>query len=97
MAVKETAAQRKTRFAMLLADFDARRREARKLESIIKGLKEQIEEIPAGTYGEWVRSSGTPREIVDQDAIKARYAELGEALPTKMTAAPIVVSHLAGK
>jgi hypothetical protein len=97
MAVRETAAQRKTRIAMLLADYDARSREARKLDSIVKGLKEQIKEIPEGTYGEWTRSHGTPREIVDQAAIKARFAELGEPLPTKMTEAPILVIPKAGK
>lgn len=97
MAVKETAAQRKTRYAMLLADYDARSRELRKLDSIVKGLKEQIAEIPEGTYGEWTRSHGTPREIVDQAAIKARFAELGEVLPTKMTSAPILVIPKAGK
>jgi hypothetical protein len=97
MAIKETAAQRRTRIGMLLADYDARSRELRKLQSIVKGLKEQIEEIPEGTYGEWVRSHGTPREIVDQAAIKAKFTELGEPLPMKMTAAPILVLPKAGK
>jgi hypothetical protein len=97
MATRETAAQRKTRIGMLLADYDARSRELRKLQSIVKGLKEQIEEVPEGTYGEWTRSHGTPREIVDQAAIKARFTELGEPLPMKMTAAPILVIPKAGK
>jgi len=96
MATKETAAQRKTRYAMLLADYDARSRELRKLDSIVKGLKEQIREMPTGTYGEWVRSEGTPREIPDSAAIKADFAARGVALPTKFTEAPILVTPKAG-
>lgn len=97
MAAKETAAQRKRRFEMICADYDARSRELRKLESIVKGLKEQVREIPEGTYGEWTRSHGTAREIVDQAAVKTHYATIGEPLPTKMTEAPILVIPKAGK
>lgn len=93
---RETKAQKVSRISMLLAEYDARAREARKLESIVKGLKEQIREIEPGTYGEWVRSTGTPREIVDQAAIKQDFAERGVALPTKMTEAPVIVTHIGG-
>jgi hypothetical protein len=97
MAVRETAAQKRTRIAMLLADYSNRAAELRKLSKIVDGLKEQVREIPLGVYGEWQRSEGTPREIADAVAIKARYAALGETLPTKMTEAPIVVRPVAGK
>jgi hypothetical protein len=97
MAVRETAAQKRTRIAMLLADYSNRTSEYRKLAKIVDGLKEQVKEIAPGTYGEWQRSSGTPREILDQNAIKAKYAELGLTLPTKMSDAPIVVRPVAGK
>jgi hypothetical protein len=89
---RETAAQRRTRIEMLLADYQNRSSELRKLVKIVDGLKEQVKEVAPGTYGEWQRSTGTPREILDQAAIKAKYAELGLTLPTKMTDAPIVVS-----
>ncbi len=92
MATRETAAQRKTRFAMLLADYRNRSDELNKLMTIVKGLKAQIEEIPAGTYGDWIRAHGTPREITDQDAVKAHYRELGIAMPTKLTSAPLIVT-----
>lgn len=93
---RETAAQKRTRIALLLADYDARSRELRKLVKIVDGLKEQIREIDPGTYGDWQRSDGTPREIMDQAAVKQDYAERGVPLPVKVTDAPIVVSFLAG-
>lgn len=97
MAVRETAAQKRMRISMLLADYQNRASELRKLAKIVEGLKEQVAEVPAGTYGEWERTAGTPREITDHVAVKRRYAELGETLPTKMSAAPIVVRPVAGK
>lgn len=96
MAQKETAAQRRARIEMLLADFANRSEELRKLTKIVDGLKEQIKEIPEGKYGEWMRSSGTPREMLDQTAVKAFYAKHGEPLPTKMSAAPALVRPVAG-
>lgn len=89
---RETAAQRRTRIEMLLADFDARNRELRKLTKIVDGLKEQVKDVPVGVYGEWQRAEGTPREITDQAAVKAHYAEVGIEMPTRLTDPPIVVS-----
>lgn len=97
MATKETAAQRKTRISMLLADYSNRAAELRKLSKIVDGLKEQVREIPSGTYGEWERAEGTPREIVDQVAVKKHYAEAGLVMPVKMTEAPLVVRPVVGK
>lgn len=94
---RETAAQRRTRIEMLLADYSNRASELRKLVKIVDGLKEQVKEIAPGTYGEWQRSTGTPREILDQTAIKAKYVELGLTLPVKMTDAPVVVRPVNGK
>jgi hypothetical protein len=89
---RETAAQKRTRISMLLADYDARSRELRKLTKDVDALKEQIREIPAGTYGDWTRGEGTPREIMDQTQVVKEYSERGVALPTKMTAPPIIVT-----
>lgn len=89
---RETAAQKRTRIAMLLADYDARSRELRKLEKDVKTLKSQVREIDPGTYGEWIRGTGTPREIIDNEAIKKGYAERGETIPTRMSEAPITVT-----
>lgn len=91
MPTKETAAQRKSRYAMLLEDYANRNEELRKLTKIVDGLKEQIKEVPPGKYADWELSEGTPREITDQAAVKARFAALGELLPTKLSAAPKIV------
>lgn len=90
---RETAAQKRNRIAMLLADYDARSRELRKLAKDVDSLKEQVKEIEPGTYDEWTVSTGTPREIMDQAAVKREYQDRGQVLPTKMTDAPIVVAH----
>jgi hypothetical protein len=94
---KETVAQRKTRYSMLLADYKNRSEELNKLMTVVKGLKVQVKDVPAGIYGDWVRAEGNPREITDQDAVKQHYAELGLPLPTKMTEAPIIVTPKVSK
>lgn len=97
MPVKETVAQRKTRIGMLLADYDARSREYRKLGKDVAALKEQIGEIDSGAYGDWILSRGTPREIMDQRAVKDDYTRRGETMPTTITNPSIVVAPAAGK
>lgn len=93
---RETAAQKRTRISMLLADFDARNREFRKLAKIVEGLKEQVKEIDPGTYGDWIISKGTPREILDQPAARKALEAAGIPIPMKTTDAPVVVSPKAG-
>jgi hypothetical protein len=95
---KETATQRKTRFENLLADYFRRAAELRKLAKDVDSMKEQIrEEVPVGTYGDYVRSAGTPREITDAEAVKRHYAEIGQPMPVKMTASPVIVTMNAPK
>ena len=90
---KETAAQRKARITDLLADYFHRSAELRKLAKDVDQMKEQIrEEVKPGTYGDYVRSAGAPREITDADAVKRHYAELGQPMPTKLTASPVIVT-----
>lgn len=89
---RETAAQKRTRIALLLADYDARSRELRKLTKEVEGLKEQVKEIEPGTYGEWIRSEGTPREVLDQAAVREAYKARDEELPVKVTSAPVIVT-----
>lgn len=92
---KETAAQKRTRIADLLRDYDNRSRELRKLEADVKSMKEQIYALDSGTYNDMILTRGTPREIVDQQAVKEGYTKRGELIPMKMTKAPIVVSAVA--
>jgi len=94
---RETATQRKTRIGILLAAYDADRRQLAKLAKDVEAMKEEIRQIDPGTYGEWQLSTGSPREILDQAAIKRAYTERGWPLPTKLTEAPINVTPVAGK
>lgn len=89
---KETAAQRRTRIGMLLADYDARSRELRKLAKDVDALKAQIREIEPGTYGDWIRGEGTPREVMDQQEAKRLLTAAGIPVPVKLTEAPITVT-----
>jgi len=92
MAARETAAQKKTRISMLLADYANRASELRKLVKIVDGLKEQVREVEPGTYADWVRSEGTPREILDQQEARKLLEKAGIVVPMKMTDAPVVVT-----
>lgn len=91
MPTRETAAQKRTRVSLLLADYSNRSQELRKLSRIVDGLKEQVRELEPARYGDWELSEGTPREILDQAAVRRTYAERGDTLPMVMTSAPIVV------
>lgn len=97
MAVRETAAAKRSRISLLLADYDARSRELRKLTKIVDGLKEQVKELDPGTYGEWMLATGTPREMLDQAEARKMMEAAGMVVPTKMSAAPAIVTPLAGK
>jgi hypothetical protein len=91
MAARETAAQKRTRINMLLADYDNRSKELRKLIKIVDGLKEQVREVEPGKYGDLELSEGTAREILDQPAARKALTEAGFAIPMMMTQAPLVV------
>lgn len=93
MPRKETAAQRKIRIGMLLADFHARNAELGKLNAIVKGMKTQIrEEVEPGTYGDMVFAYGTPRQILDQPAARKRLQDNGIEIPMTQTDAPLIVT-----
>lgn len=89
---KETAAQRKTRIGMMLADYDDKSRQLRKLAKDVDQLKEQIKEEEPGTYGDWIYSKGTPRQILNQRAAKDELTKAGIEIPMQTTDAPIVVN-----
>jgi hypothetical protein len=94
--LRETKGQKIVRISMLLADYDEASRALRKLQKRVDELKDQIRaDVPAGTYGEWIRSEGTPREILDQPAAKNALTAAGIEIPTKMTDAPVIVTHVA--
>jgi hypothetical protein len=84
------------RISLLLGEFDARSKELNKLQTIVKGLKAQVAEIEVGTYGEWIRTAGTARNMLDQRAVVADYAARGLEPPMMLTKAPVQVTHVAG-
>lgn len=96
MPRKETAAQRKTRIGLLVAQFDAENRELAKKAAIVKGLKTQLkDEVPpeaVGTYGDFIISYAAPKEIVDQQAVKQLMAQHKIEIPTKLTEPALVVN-----
>lgn len=91
--MRETAAQKKTRISMLLADYDAKNREFNKLKKDVDALKAQVKDIPAGTYGEWIRAHGTPRQINDIGRAREIIAEIGRVWPMRESESPIIVTH----
>jgi hypothetical protein len=92
MAVKETAAQKRSRIEMLLAEYDAKNRELNKLTASVKALKAQIKEIPVGTYNSATLGTGTPREMLNQREAKDLLTKAGIPIPMITTEAPITVT-----
>lgn len=94
--MRETKAQKTSRIAMLLAEYDETSRALRKLTKQADELKTEIREnVDPGTYGEWIVSTGTPREILDQPKARELLKASGIDVPTKMTDAPVIVTHSA--
>lgn len=92
---RETKAQKNARVGALLADYDEKSRQLRKLEKDVKDMKERIRELAEGTYGEWMFTLGTTREIMDQGQVQKDYAEQGKEVPKMTTQPQIVVKHTA--
>jgi hypothetical protein len=90
--MRETKAAKTSRISMLLADYDDKNRQLRKLQKDVDDLKKQIADIPVGTYGDWVRGEGTPRELLDQQEAKRLLTEAGIPVPVKSTAPPVTVN-----
>lgn len=88
---RETKTQRAARVGALLAMYDAKNRELRKLAKDVESLKAEISAEAPDTYGDWVLATGTPREILDQQEAKRLLTTAGIVVPTKVTEAPIVV------
>jgi hypothetical protein len=92
---RETKAQKTTRISLLLGDYDEKSKRLRKLANEVDDLKGQIEaaELESGTvYGDWIFGRGTPRNNVDNEAVKEHYASLKLELPRKLSKAPIIVT-----
>lgn len=92
---RETKAQKAARVALLLADYDAKCRELRKLGKTVDQLKEEIRTLDPGTYGEWMYAQGGTREILDQEAAKRWITDHGGEVPMTETRPSVVVRHVA--
>jgi hypothetical protein len=88
---RETKAQKTSRLSMLLAAYDAKSRELRKLTKDVDEMKEQLRAETPGTYGDFTLAEGTPREILDQPEARKMLSDRKLPIPTKMTDAPIIV------
>lgn len=94
---RETAAQKRSRLSALLGDYDARNRELNKLTTIVKGLKEQVREVEAGSYGDWNLTYGAGREMLNQSEAKKLLTEAGIEIPMIATQGSIIITPKAGK
>jgi hypothetical protein len=92
---RETVKARNARIADLLAHYHEVMQALRKLENEADALKEQVREVEPGEYDGWERSDGTPREIMDQPAVKADYAKRRVEVPMTTTRPPLVVKPVA--
>lgn len=83
----------KAQIGYLLAEYDATARAFRKLAKQMDEQKAAIKalDLSNGRYGDVEYSTGTPREILDQQAAKDALTRAGLPIPTVMTNPSIVV------
>jgi hypothetical protein len=95
--------------ALLLADYNAAANDKKKAEKREKELRAEIDalDLDERTYGEWSYALGTPREILNQPAVRQLVEVYGKSasvlaaikaaklpvpvVPTQFTKAPIIV------
>jgi hypothetical protein len=89
---RKTAAQRATevQYANVLGEYFVVHEEKKEQDKEDRRLKRAIETVPDGQWGEYVKTVGNPRIVMDNDAVAERYARLGETVPTKL-AYPVIV------
>lgn len=88
----------KAQIGMLLAEYDATARDFRKTAKRLDELKVKVKalDLADGRYGDVTYSTGTPREILDQQAAKDALTKAGLPIPTVMTNPAIVVKPVTG-
>lgn len=87
----------KAQIGLLLAEYDAAARDFRKGAKRLDELKAKVKalDLAHGTYGDVIYSTGTPREILDQQGAKDALTRAGLPIPTLMTNPSIVVKPVA--
>jgi hypothetical protein len=88
---RETIKQRNARVGDLLAHYFEVNAQVKKLSNELDSLKEQVRQEDPGTYDGWELAHGTPREIMDQKAVKEDYEQRRVAVPTTTTQPPLIV------
>lgn len=88
---KETIKQRNARVGDLLAHYHEVNAQVKKLSNELDALKEQVRQEDPGVYDGWELAHGTPREIMDQPAVKKDYEQRNVAVPTTTTQPPLIV------
>lgn len=85
MAARKTAAERATERenARILGEYFDTHEAKKEHDSEDRRLKRAVELIPDGQWGSYLKTYGTPRLVMDQDAVRARFEELGETVPMK--------------
>lgn len=81
--------------AKLLAAYAAANARAREADRVQRALRKQVDELPADeVFDGWRKRFGTPKRIVDREAVEALLAERGLEVPMKDAEPPIVVEYV---
>jgi hypothetical protein len=90
---RETKAAKGKRIGVLLAHYDAKNREANKLNAEVKALKEEIrkENLAEGTYNDMTLTYGTARQQLDQKEARRLLTESKIEIPMASSEPPLVV------
>lgn len=94
MMAQRLSAATKREISKTLAAFHDVNEVKKETDREYRRLRKEVEAIPDGQFGEYLKTYGNPRTQKDLDAIDARYEELGEPVPTRLSY-PIVVRKVA--
>jgi hypothetical protein len=88
----ERAAERATERANaeLLGEYHAVHSDKLAVDKEDRRLRRAVQAIPDGQWGDYLKTYGDGRKVMDQDAVMARFAELGEEVPMKLTNSMII-------
>ena len=89
---RKTAAERATERenARVLAEYFATHEAKKETDREDRRLRRAADLVPDGQWGDYIKTYGDGKAVMDQDAVKARFEALGEPVPMKLTHSVIV-------
>lgn len=86
---------RQSEHAKLLAAYAAANARACEADREKRALRKLVDELPADeVFDGWRKRFGTPKRVIDRDAVAALLAKQGLEVPMRDAEAPLVVEYV---